>query len=211
VFDIDFCRFYYFIAEILIDILLFFFVKGRDVEMIRNGSSYRKVAKKFKVSHECVSKWFLSFKKDSRILKKQRTGRPQKIPLRLHRIIVRWMITSKHFKARDQSGLSTITKKKPLLTMKQKKARYEFALEHESWTIEDWKKKSKIWWWKYFSLVMFWSIMNSLRLQGVNTDIYKEILSDETLNSVNFCLENKKDWIFQQDNATCHKSEKIMK
>ncbi|ETO15882.1 hypothetical protein RFI_21483, partial [Reticulomyxa filosa] len=29
--------------------------------------------------------------------------------------------------------------------------------------------------------------------------------------SVNFCLENKEDWIFHQDNATYHKSEKIMK
>ncbi|ETO35660.1 hypothetical protein RFI_01402, partial [Reticulomyxa filosa] len=71
------------------------FVKGRAVEMVRNSSSYRKLTQKFKVSNACVIKLFLTFKKDFKILKNQLTGRPQKIPLRLHLIIVIYMITSK--------------------------------------------------------------------------------------------------------------------
>ncbi|ETO02359.1 hypothetical protein RFI_35077, partial [Reticulomyxa filosa] len=73
------------------------FVKGLAVEIVRNGSIYRKVTKKFKVSNECVMKLFLNFKKDCKILKKQLTGCPQKIPLILHRIIVIYMITDKFY------------------------------------------------------------------------------------------------------------------
>ncbi|ETO00031.1 hypothetical protein RFI_37428 [Reticulomyxa filosa] len=153
-------------------------------------------------------KRFLSFKKDCRILKKQRTGRLQKISLRLHRIIVRLMITGKHFTARDviremkrrnfalvsrstitnmlkQSGLSAITKKKKqLLTMKQKKARYEFAI---NLNVSD-------------SIRYLWKRPRQLLDENSITRRAKFVGGSILV-----------DWIFQRDNATCHKSEKIVK
>jgi arsenate reductase-like glutaredoxin family protein len=45
---------------------------------------------------------------------------------------------------------------------------------------------------------------------GVNSTIYQEILGDEMLKSVESCVEDPEDWVFQQDNASCHKSRSTM-
>jgi transposase len=50
------------------------------------------------------------------------------------------------------------------------------------------------------------------RITGtMNSELYKEVLTDEMKNSIEYCLppEHQGDFIFQQDNAPCHKSKII--
>ena len=46
----------------------------------------------------------------------------------------------------------------------------------------------------------------------MNQLLYKEVLKDEMLKSKEWCLEEKdqEDFVFQQDNAPCHKAHSIM-
>ncbi len=46
----------------------------------------------------------------------------------------------------------------------------------------------------------------------MNQNLYLEVLEDEMKGSIEHCVpsEHQDDWIFQQDNAPCHKAKKVM-
>lgn len=67
--------------------------------------------------------------------------------------------------------------------------------------------------------MMIWGCMgangvgHATKVTGtVNSELYLEILKDEMLNSREWCLEEKEqeNMVFQQDNASCHKSHLVM-
>ena len=56
-------------------------------------------------------------------------------------------------------------------------------------------------------------IGHSTKITGtVNADMYKEILKDEMMKSRVWCLEDEDqdNFVFQQDNAPCHKAKSVM-
>lgn len=61
--------------------------------------------------------------------------------------------------------------------------------------------------------VMIWSCMGAhgvglaVRLYGsVTSELYIQVMQEDLLNSVEKCVGDEEHWIFQQDNATIHKS-----
>lgn len=67
--------------------------------------------------------------------------------------------------------------------------------------------------------IMVWGCMGmqgvgySSKITGtMNAALYKEVLKDEMMKSREWCLEekNQEDFIFQQDNAPCHKAKSVM-
>ncbi|ETN99859.1 hypothetical protein RFI_37608 [Reticulomyxa filosa] len=123
------------------------FEKGVAVGMLVGGASIRSVAKKFNNSKKKI--WI---------------GRSEKIPLRVQRKIVRWLVSVKCETAKDvkkeldddgeikvsyetvtrtlkRNGLIAVTKKKkPDLDDIHIKARLEFANLYKYWTVDDCKK-----------------------------------------------------------------------
>ena len=47
----------------------------------------------------------------------------------------------------------------------------------------------------------------------MDTSLYLQVLEDEMQKSVDWCFDksDKGEWFFQQDNATCHKSQAVLK
>lgn len=67
--------------------------------------------------------------------------------------------------------------------------------------------------------IMIWGCMgvkgvgHGTKVTGtVNAELYKEILKDEMMRSPPWCLndEDQEDFVFQQDNAPCHKAKSVM-
>ena len=63
--------------------------------------------------------------------------------------------------------------------------------------------------WSCFS---FRSVGYCCRLNGgVNSEMYVKVLEDEFFQSISCYVDEEKEWWFQQDNASCHKSKYTQK
>ena len=133
------------------------------VSMKDAGMSNKDIASKTGLTVRGIQKIFKNVKQTKSFKDRPRNGRPQKLTVRNKRQIIR-MIKKKEAttatkisktlkthhniqvsrdtvaRALKSSGYSCrIKKKKPRLTEKHKKARFNFAKKYESWTSEDWK------------------------------------------------------------------------
>ena len=249
------------------------FEKGRLFELVKSGMSFRKVAKKFRLSHTGASKIFRTFSTEKRNVRQETRGRKRKLGGRMARIIARRAASVPHITskilARDiesnnipsskgetmtvsertvrrslrRSGLVAYTKpKRPMLTRYNKKARYDFCCQHADWTKKDWEKvifsdetrvnflgsDGRKYSWRRPGTplrdcdvrptrlfggggVMIWGCFGfkgtgwSCRFEkGMDSTLYMEVIKDELLGSVEHCVADEKDWIFQQDNAAAH-------
>lgn len=65
--------------------------------------------------------------------------------------------------------------------------------------------------------VMVWGVFgfsgvgNACRIEhGLDANLYLEILNEDLLGSLPWCLADEEGWMFQQDNASAHKARKVM-
>ncbi|ETO10637.1 hypothetical protein RFI_26740, partial [Reticulomyxa filosa] len=114
--------------------------------------------------------------------------------------------TLKNF-LKSQGLNSCIRIKKHRLTKRHKKLRLEFDKKHKSLTESVWRKVI------FSDETKINRASDAAKITGtVNSELYKKILADEMWNYRQYCLEEKchEDFIFQQDNASCHKSNSTM-
>lgn len=145
-----------------------------------------------------------------------------------------------------KSGMKAgVKQKKPKLSLKNVKARLDFAKQHKDWTLEDWRHviwsdETKInrfgsdgrsWYWKHENesrnprhiqqtvkhgggSIMIWGCMtadgpgNMCKIEGImDQHLYKSILQEDFLETVDWYGLELKNIIFQQDNDSKHKSK----
>lgn len=128
------------------------------------GYSSREIEKKLNVPFSTVNYTLRRFKMAGTYQNKPRTGRPRATTAKIDKKIVDLIEKSNQPNAVDvaeklkktniahvsaktvqrrlhEAGLhGRAPLKKPLLTKKHIKARYQFGLKHQSWTVEDWKR-----------------------------------------------------------------------
>lgn len=148
---------------------------------------------------------------------------------------------------KDAGWKAVVKKKKPMLSKKHQKHRFDFALAHRDWTDHDWMRviwsdETKInrfgsdgrtWVWKGSEekgliprevegtvkhgggSLMMWGCMlwrgtgQACKIDGrMDADLYKQILEEDLMGSLEEHGLNVKDVIFQQDNDPKHKSKK---
>jgi transposase len=131
------------------------------IQKLRNGCSSRNIANDLQVGRQTVNNIRKSHLPNLPLC---RRGRSKKLSNQLSRKLVRGITTGRVDTATDASKtlhneagidispqtirntlkkcglMSGVKVKKPLLTVKHKKARYDFAKKYENWTVEDWKR-----------------------------------------------------------------------
>lgn len=141
--------------------------------LYEEGYSQREVAARLKVSRGAVQKAIKRFQETGKHTNRPKSGRPKVLTPREKRLLVstslkKRMLTSKKltadFNARHKKSISPSTvrsvlneaglrgckaRKKPWLSEKNKRSRYEWAKNHESWTAQDydniiWSDESNI-------------------------------------------------------------------
>lgn len=135
--------------------------KQRKLEicaLLRQEVTLSEVAKHFGISVSTVYK----IKKEYNIVRRENTGgRPQKLSKRDKNMMLRKILSGEVDTAEElvrsmptlgvssetarrvlkNAGLAAAVKiKKPMLSLKNRKARLHFAKSHQHWTVEDWKK-----------------------------------------------------------------------
>ncbi len=138
--------------------------RARCLQMVSDGASVKKAAKKFKLKYHTVYSWVRKEKKGANVNRKKGSGRKNALSQRLERRIVRWIELGDCDTATDVQRqmeklkmktvhLTTICrilrrhglvlrrkKKKPALTKKHMKTRLQFSRDHLHWTVDDWSK-----------------------------------------------------------------------
>lgn len=246
------------------------FNKGRLFQLVQSGTSIRKAAKKFGVSHTGAAKICRTYSTQQRTNRQETRGRKPKVTPRLARILARQagsipnitsgviarslVLEGKEGEAAvisDRtvrrslrgSGLVAYTKpKRPMLTRYNKKNRYDFCCQYSAWTEKDWEKvifsdETRVnflgsdgnkYSWRRPNAPLRDCDVRSSRLfggggvmvwgcfgfkgpgytckfdKGMDSTLYVEVIKDELLASVEHCVEDEKDWFFQQDNAAAH-------
>ena len=136
-----------------------------------------------------------------------------------------------------QAGMKAVVKQKqPLLSKCHRQNRLDFALSHQDWTVEDWKKviwsDGRKWVWKKpgeglsdrlvegtlkfgGGSLMIWGCMTwegvglACKIDGkMDANLYTEILEDELQGTLQYYGKTPQDVIFQQDNDPKHTSRK---
>ncbi len=237
------------------------------VSQLRQGKSSRNIAKNSRVSKSTV----LNIARAKNIQMKSKGGAKKKLSLRDEKFCAK-QITSRESKsvteltktlaekhninvnrrtvarALNNQGLRAgEKKKKPGLSQKNIKARFEWAKERRNWTVEDWNRvifsdESKInrfnsdgrsWCWfrdvnqtedRTVKItfkhggggVMVWGCMTSqgvgylCKIQGImDQHLYKTILEEELMETIEFYDMDPTEVIFQHDNDPKHKSKSV--
>lgn len=139
-------------------------IRTRIIREFKNGTKQSDIARQFHVSRQVVSALIKRFNIRGVVSDKKKCGRPRKTTARQDRTIVK-IVMKDPFKSSNQiktvlkaQGLDNISArsirrrlvdaklfsrrpaKKPLLSLKNRKARLKFAKEHLNWTMEEWKR-----------------------------------------------------------------------
>ncbi|GFY30956.1 transposable element Tcb1 transposase [Trichonephila clavipes] len=200
------------------------------------GYSMRQIAAKVPCGLSTVVRTLKRFSETNFIADRRRSGRPRKTSLREDRlflsnrklnssqILKQWTLTSnvsvcpRTVRGRLlEIGLRGCkARPKPLLTEFQRKRRLTWAREHSLWTIKDCEKclKPTV---KYPTKVMVWGCMSSHgvgKLHIVSGTMkamdYIEIQQNKLLPTA-MDLWGNHSWIFQDDNAPCHRAKVVQK
>jgi len=135
--------------------------KQNAISLLKSGMSTRLVAKRVGASQQTITLWRASIRGN---IQTPKTGRPRKLSMRDDMIIARYASTGKYSTASAiqqalkryygidvhrstvarslrRSGLGAFAKrKKPLLSLKHRKARLAFSKKYKDWTIDQWKR-----------------------------------------------------------------------
>lgn len=136
--------------------------RGKILGLHEAGWSARKIAKKLGCDRRTVDRILIKFAKTGSVNSLPKSGRPRKTSPRDDRSIVRSSLISRktpatqlHLHLADKKRISVSTlrnrlsevglngrvaRKKPLLTLKQKKARLNWALKHKQWKEAEWER-----------------------------------------------------------------------
>lgn len=237
------------------------------VQLRQQELSIRQIAFNFGVGYSTVRRIGL----ENNVLFLKKAGRRKKLSLRDERYCVKKILSGEEksatslaktlsrekkmpinrktvSRALNNGGLKAKEKKKkPLLSLKNIKARMEFAKKHQDWTVDDWKRvvfsdETKInrfnsdgrsWAWFRDAQeletrtvqqtpkhggggVMVWGciLWNGVgymcKIDGnMDQHLYKSILRDDLMKSINFYHLEKSKIIFQHDNDPKHTSKLV--
>jgi transposase len=138
--------------------------KGRMVERIDNGMTYREAGREFGIDHKTTARLYRTVKSIGNIRRKVGSGPQRKWSERESRIAKKLIHTGKANTAVDvrrilegdykkKLSVETVRRilrshglngririKKPLLTARHKKLRLKFAKKYRKWKKEDWRK-----------------------------------------------------------------------
>ena len=136
-------------------------IENSIISLLNKGLSSRKIAVQLGVSHSTVMRECARLRPNAQ---KQKAGRPAKLTIADKRNIVRNLTSGKADtavqlakdlkgsakieispdtvrRALKEAGLKAVTKKKkPCLKPRHIRQRLEFALRHQHWTVDDWKR-----------------------------------------------------------------------
>ena len=136
-------------------------IENSIVSLLDSGLSLREIAEKLGISHATVKRVRERLRPS---IKKRNAGRPTKLTITDKRNIVRSITSGKANTAvelarniKESKGIeigpetirrtlkeagmkSTTKKKKPLLQPRHIRDRLDFALRHQHWTVDDWKR-----------------------------------------------------------------------
>jgi len=139
-------------------------IREKIIKFSDNGKSSREIASLLSIGKSIVNDIIAKYRAGYGLKDRLRSGRPRKISKRVDLVIKRKSIANVKKTAaeiarelQDENlanvSRSTVTRrlhdvglfgrigiKKPLISKKNKKARLQFAKDHQNWTIEDWKK-----------------------------------------------------------------------
>ena len=139
-------------------------LRKRIVALLAKGKTSREIADLLKVGKSTVNDLRRKVKCGLPLQDMKRTGRPRETTVRVDRLIKNkstqdpWKTANQIAAELSEAGLATVSRmtvsrrlhdvglfgrvgvKKPFIPEKNRKARLEFAKEHQDWTIEDWKK-----------------------------------------------------------------------
>uniref|UniRef100_A0AC34QLD3 Transposase n=1 Tax=Panagrolaimus sp. JU765 TaxID=591449 RepID=A0AC34QLD3_9BILA len=139
-------------------------MKTAIVQALKDGKTQEQVSKDFHVSRSTVRNVFLRFKANGHVKRKIGSGRPKLTTVREDRALKRMSVDNPRLNAVqlnqdfndmfDKNISVSTTKrrlkacglngrrpaKKPYVSMKNRKARLDFAREHLNWGIHDWQK-----------------------------------------------------------------------
>lgn len=139
-------------------------LKDAVISAIRKGKTQAQVAKDFGLSRQIVNVWKIKHQSTGTTDNKQRAGRPCKITPRTKNLIrklskadpkktavdINKELREYHNVQISNSAVKLILResnlhgrrpsKKPLISAKNRKARLEFARDHQNWTPEQWSR-----------------------------------------------------------------------
>jgi transposase len=139
-------------------------VKELIIQAVRDGESYEKVAQRFKVSKSGVGKLVKRFKRRGTVENAKSPGRPQKVGVRTKNLLIRLskddprktattLLNDLKDRGLLDCSVDTVKRilrqanlfgrrpvKKPMISVKNRKARISFAKEHLNWEPKDWSK-----------------------------------------------------------------------
>lgn len=137
--------------------------KERIIKLLEEGNATRMVAKDVGCSQSAVSKIWTKYKQHGKVVKVKRTGRPRKTSKRHDKQLKAICLENRRCTTRqmkkkwEEAGVKVCdrtvqnrlkemgfsyrkAKRKPSLTLKQKRTRLQWAKERQSWTVNDWMK-----------------------------------------------------------------------
>ncbi|GFV77299.1 transposable element Tcb1 transposase [Trichonephila clavipes] len=205
------------------------------IHLKEEGYSMHQIAAKVPCGLSTVVRTLKRFSETNFIADRGQSGRPRKTSLREDRLLLsnrklnssqilkQWILTSnvsvcpRTVRGRLlEIGLRGCkARPKPLLTEFQRKRRLTWAREHSLWTGKSPQcLKPTV---KYPTKVMVWGCMSSHgvgRFHIVSGTVkaidYIEILQNKLLPTARDLLGNQA-WIFQDDNAPCHRAKVVQK
>ncbi|XP_076853445.1 uncharacterized protein LOC143508669 [Brachyhypopomus gauderio] len=177
-------------------------VRDKVVEKYKSGLGYKKISKSLMIPQSTIKSIIIKWKEHGTTTNLPREGRPPKLSARSRRALIREAaqrpkVTLKELQSSQaETGVSVhmttiirtlhraglygrVARKKPLLTGKNRKARFEFAKRHVGDSQTVWRKvlwktlclaqtqhisspqehhpHSETWWWKHHAVGMFFS------------------------------------------------------
>ena len=139
-------------------------MKSAVIAALRDGKSQAQVARDFHLSRQIISVWNRKQLSTGSVSNKPRSGRPPKVTDKVFRIIHRLSAANPRLTATDikrdlnenhsiDISLTTVKQclrnanlfgrrpsKKPFISMKNRKARLEFAQKYKHWTRKEWAR-----------------------------------------------------------------------
>lgn len=137
-------------------------IKWQIIGLHKGGKNKSEISRRLMISRKCVRNTIIAYEESNTVKNKSRSGRPRVTTARDDRLIVKEVkkdrfITANSLKnkLKEQSGVnvsrqtinrrllkknlkSAVAARKPLLTKKNRKARYDWCKERLTWSTEQW-------------------------------------------------------------------------